>query len=312
MPKPYLINSPVVLFDASCFLYIHGANPQYKRTLKDHIEGTLENLKSNRYIGFIDGKKNYRYDVATVAPYKGNRDKTDILEKFPFFYRVKEELLTTYGFHIVHGIEADDVVGIMNRRINPNQTMRIYNSNGDLKTYEITNYVAVIASIDKDLLQLPAFHYNLTKHTIVMSNETSSHIKLNVGRNKVIGTGYKFLYTQVLMGDTTDNIKGLEKCGPVGAYTILEKCTTEKECIETVKQAFFDKEQDLAKKSLKKEQDELLTAGIVVKLTIPSEEELWRKALKKYNEMRNLVFILRKNQTLGNIKVDKYKHNLIH
>ena len=312
MPKPLLINSPIVLFDASCFLYIHGANPQYKRTLKDHIEGTLENLQSNKYIGFIDGKKNYRYDLAHTAPYKGNRDKTNILEKFPFFYRVKEELLTTYGFHIVHGIEADDIVGILNRRINPEQFMYIYNSKGELKKQEITNYIAVIASIDKDLLQLPAFHYNLTKHTIVMSNDTSSKIELGVGRNKIVGTGYKFLYAQVLMGDTTDNIKGLEKCGRVGAYNILAECTTEDECIEAAKQAFFSKERDLEQKELKKERDRLLTLGIKCKFVTLTDEELWERALKKYNEMRSLVFILRKNQTLGNVKVNRYRVDLIH
>jgi 5'-3' exonuclease len=309
--KIHLINEPVVLFDASCLLYIHGANPSYKRTLRDHIEGTLENLKTTRYIGFIDGKNNFRFNVATIAPYKGNRDKTDILEKFPFFYEVKKELLETYGFHIVHGIEADDIVGILNRRLNPNKHAFIYNEQGELEKHEQSNFVSVIASIDKDLLQLPAMHYNLTSHETVLSNDTVSYIKLNERRNKIIGVGYKFFYAQILMGDVTDNIKGLEKCGPVCAYNVIKDCKTEVDCIDAAKEAFFKKEESLAHKDLLRRRDEALAKGINKKMTMPSEEVLWERALEKYNEMRELVYILRRNNTLGELPIDTYGRNLV-
>ena len=48
------------------------------------------------------------------------------------------------------------------------------------------------------------------------------------------------------------------------------------------------------------------------KLFCLSEEELWGRALKKYSEMYSLIFILRKNHTLRDIKVQKYKDLLLY
>lgn len=310
--KIYLINEPVVLFDASCFLFIHGANPNYKRTLKDHIESTLENLNSTNYVGFIDTGKNFRHTIAKTAPYKGNRDKTDLLEKFPFFHRVKEELINVYNITAVRGVEVDDVVGILNRRLNPNQFFNIFNEKGVLERQELSNYKSVIATIDKDENMLNAALYNLTKHTLVMSNNKNSYIKLNKNRNKLLGSGFKFLYAQILMGDSTDNIKGLEKCGPVGAFSILENCNTEEECTLVAKKAFYEKEKSLAEKALKIKKAEINSKELSSKIFCLSEEELWEKALKKYNEMYSLIFILRKNHTLRDIKIQKYKNLLLY
>lgn len=310
--KIHLINEPVVLFDASCFLFIHGANPNYKRTLKDHIESTLENLNSTKYVGFIDTGKNFRHTIAKTAPYKGNRDKSDLLEKFPFFHRVKEELINTYGITAVRGVEVDDVVGILNRRLNSNQFFNIYNEEGTLEKQELSNYKSVIATIDKDENMLNAALYNLTKHTLIMSNNKNSYIKLSKKRNKLLGSGFKFLYAQILMGDSTDNIKGLEKCGPVGAFTILENCNTEEECVMITKQAFYNKEKSLAEKALKIKKAEVGSKELSSKLFCLSEEELWGRALKKYSEMYSLIFILRKNHTLRDIKVQKYKDLLLY
>jgi 5'-3' exonuclease len=71
---------------------------------------------------------------------------------------------------------------------------------------------AVVASIDKDMLQIPCFHYNLTRRELSAVGEFS---------------GTKFFYTQILTGDKADNIKGLHRCGPVKAGKILAECDTE-------------------------------------------------------------------------------------
>lgn len=334
--KKLLINKPVILFDASCFLYIHGANENYKRSLKDHIEGTLLMNKTDRYVGIIDGKGNYRKDVAFTLPYKGNRSKTDILERFPYFYEVKKELIETYGFHLVHGIEADDAVAILNRRMNNITHAYIYDTtwNEEIETSiqeenykpklikrELIAYSSVIASIDKDLKQVPGIHYNLKSHKYVLSTESSSYIGLNTKRNGLVGHGYKFLYAQVLIGDMTDNIRGLEKCGPVCAYKTLKDCDTQEECMEAIFEAYFAKEKynenkrilELKRSSTK----HYLSQGFVKKEAqekghfdaeqnrIP-DIELLKIAKLKVEETYNLVYILRRQANLPAFKIHTY------
>ena len=65
----------------------------------------------------------------------------------------------------------------------------------------------IIASVDKDLLQIPGLHYNLTtQQTIRVSDIDAEHN----------------LLIQVLTGDATDNIQGLKGIGPKKAEKLLE------------------------------------------------------------------------------------------
>lgn len=72
---------------------------------------------------------------------------------------------------------------------------------------------SVIASIDKDLDQIPGIHYNFIKgfHYNVTPEE-----------------GLRFFYKQLLQGDLTDNIPGLPGIGPVKAEKALAKATSER------------------------------------------------------------------------------------
>jgi len=304
--KPILTNTQVVLFDASCLLYIHGANPDYKRSIRDHIESTLINLSTIYYVGFIDGGKTFRHSYATLAPYKGNRKKENILDLFPYIYEVKKELMEVYKFRQVHGIEVDDVVGILNQRLNLESSVIILQYNElDLEPVkevklEQTSFNSVIASIDKDLYQLTGVHYNLKKHILSLSTEGLSFIKLSDKRDKLEGVGFKFFYAQILIGDVTDNIKGLDKCGPVKAYNILKDCHTKEECEQCVKQAFITREFELSSinptvnpASIKDFQEEMV--------------KIKEEAIKKYNENYQLVYLLRKNKNLKDIQIESYQ-----
>ena len=50
--------------------------------------------------------------------------------------------------------------------------------------------------------------------------------------------GNKFFYTQILTGDSADNIKGIRRVGPVKAGKILEGLTTEQELYEACVKAY--------------------------------------------------------------------------
>lgn len=294
------IGNRVVLIDASPLLYIHGANPLFKRSLKDHIESILNNLSSNQYIGILDGSTNFRKEVAITSEYKGNRTKTNILDTFPYFYEVKQELIDTYGMRVVNGVEADDILGILNNRINSPAYAPIF-VNGSLTMLKRTSYNAVMASIDKDLLQLPGLHYNLKSHTIEESSDDLSYIELNEKKTKLSGVGFKFLYAQILMGDSTDNIKGLPGCGMIGTYKILNEYHTEKECELAVINAYKNWEiDDYFKKLNNKDKDP------DVEFKMMTVDELMANGLKKYNETKTLVYILRNSSTLGDVEIKTY------
>jgi 5'-3' exonuclease len=306
LSKGVTVNEIVVLFDGSPFLYIHGGNEFYERSLRSHIEGILLNLRTHHYLGFIDGRGNFRKEVAQVKAYKGNRTemKKSIYDTFPYIDDVRETLVEDYGFVHVNGIEADDIVGILAQRLN--KYPRIWGivptgeDTHEIVEMECTTYPCVIVSIDKDLLQLNCFHYDMKKHTFVMSNDTNSFIGLNKKRNKLIGTGYKFFYAQILVGDVVDNIPGLERCGAVRAYKILKDCNSREECQAAVIKAFEDKEQELYEKAVKTEQG----------VPILTEAELHDMAYEKYKENRHLVQILTCHRDIPDIQALRYPKQL--
>ena len=73
---------------------------------------------------------------------------------------------------------------------------------------------SIICSIDKDLLQVPGKHYNFVKKEFYEVDEE---------------TGFRNFYTQLLTGDTSDNIKGIAGIGPVKAKKALAEATNEYE-----------------------------------------------------------------------------------
>lgn len=145
---------------------------------------------------FLTGKGNYRYDLC--KDYKGNRIDSP---KPVHILKLREHLVNKYGAVISVGEEADDLIGI-------NATH--YSSKG----YEVT-----VVSVDKDMLQIPCWHYNPVREEW---NKVSPE------------DGTKFFWRQMLIGDRVDNVKGVEGIGPVKAGQAIDHLTTEQEMFETV------------------------------------------------------------------------------
>jgi hypothetical protein len=135
---------------------------------------------------YLTGKGNYRFEVATIQPYKGNRDPK---HKPKYFQDIREYMINKYGAVVVTGQEADDALGIKQF------------SNPDKST--------VICSIDKDLKMIPGYHYNP-----------------NTGNfwYQTIDDANMFFWWQMMVGDTTDNIPGIRKVGPKTADKIIAEC----------------------------------------------------------------------------------------
>lgn len=130
-----------------------------------------------------DGKSNFRNDIATIRGYKANRDPN---HKPVHYDAIRDYLVGTWGARVMFGCEADDIVSIEQK--------------------QAPEFTTVICTIDKDLKMVPGLHYNYqTKQEDIVSDEEA----------------IDFFYTQLLTGDTTDNIAGCYKIGPAKAKNIL-------------------------------------------------------------------------------------------
>tara|TARA_R110002095_G_C4168966_1_gene231621 strand:- start:419 stop:838 length:420 start_codon:yes stop_codon:yes gene_type:complete len=79
---------------------------------------------------------------------------------------------------------------------------------------------------------------------ILKNGEKSNAIK------KVWGTGLKWFYAQLIIGDATDNISGLEGKGGGLVHQIIHPCTSEEELFTAAFNAYTDKYGDTAAERL--------------------------------------------------------------
>ena len=193
------------LIDADSLIYAVGfsSNDVEEPIAVSRLEQTMVelcmDLDCEDYKGFLTGKGNFRDELAVTAPYKGQR----ISEKPIHFQALRCHLVTSWGFTVVKGIEADDAVGIA--------------------AYALPEDETIMVHIDKDLNQFRGWHYNYRKQQKYYVSEFE---------------GLVSFYTQILTGDRIDNIIGLKGIGPVKAKKILADCTNEAELFKAVLKAY--------------------------------------------------------------------------
>ena len=143
---------------------------------------TMQERYGDRMEVYIKGEGNFREEVATLHPYKGNR----AAEKPVNMPAVKQYLVDNWGAIEVHGKEADDMVAT--------------------RAYE-ASIPYVVCSPDKDLDQIPGLHWNYR-----------SNVEYNITKQEA----EDLFWQQVLSGDSSDNIKGCWKIGLEGAAKLVE------------------------------------------------------------------------------------------
>ena len=199
----------LALVDADFLVYRIGFSTEDEpvRIAKARLTEWLEdfiyiNLKADHYLAWITGKSNYRYDIAKTVPYKGNRK--DVLR--PKHYEaLREHLVKRHAAIVTVGEEADDTVAIES-------------------TKHLDN--CWIVHVDKDLDQLQGWHYNPVRDERYYVNAFEA---------------YKSFCVQLLTGDRTDNISGLQGIGPKKAEKALKDSKTPQELLE----AAWEKYQEL-------------------------------------------------------------------
>lgn len=194
-----------------------------QQLLHEKVDNITAMAGADSYKLFLTTGRSFRYDIATVRPYKGNRDE---LTKPYHFDNLSQYIIHNMPTHLCDGAyEADDELAIIHRELN----------------LAAEYPQSVICSRDKDLRQVPGMFYcwelgyqaSFGPHLIT----TEGSLELSDDRKKLTGTGFPWFAAQCLIGDVTDNIPGLPKCGPVKAYSILQGHSPE-DCIEAVKEAY--------------------------------------------------------------------------
>lgn len=147
------------------------------KVVDNMLEGLKQAVKAKRHIFFIGDGPNFRDKVATLQPYKGNRE--DLVKSYHFdevkdYFKGLSEVVV-----ITDGHEVDDIVS---------QNLQAdFEKNG-------TNPRRVLSHVDKDLRNTAGAHYNY-----------------NTGEWEWITqeqADYNFAL-QMLTGDKVDNIKGV-------------------------------------------------------------------------------------------------------
>lgn len=179
---------------------------------------------NKRYWG-DDYLPNFREAIAVSKDYKGTRKQDK-----PFhYYNIYHYIISTYNTTISNGCEADDLICIEHYQ-QPDTT--------------------VVCTRDKDLRMCPGWHYGWE---CGLQGEFGPHYYSDLGEielkrkynkdgkctsSKIVGGGFAFFASQLLTGDTVDNIGGLVKSGPVGAYELLSGAGSEDELLSIVKQSY--------------------------------------------------------------------------
>lgn len=136
--------------------YIEPLDPKgFQNRIDDIVSRILFNTNSTDIRFYLSGSSNFRYELATLQPYKGNRDS----EKPIHLELVREEFRYRKA-ETVDFLEADDLMSI-NSFIIPNSV--ICSSDKDLKTVPSLNFdinKGVLQEIDKQTSNYN-FYYQL-------------------------------------------------------------------------------------------------------------------------------------------------------
>lgn len=190
------------------------------------IEGCHNVLGGLEQRFFLSGQENFRTAIASVRPYKGNRDP----KQRPVHLQAVREYYVRYHFATICEGEADDGIG------------------------SASNATSCIITNDKDLKQIPGWHYNFVTKELKYIGKREAGL---------------YFFQQLLSGDPTDNVPGIEGLGEAGAIAILDGCSGVREAETRVLQA-YQKRYGVGEGNKR-----FLETGRLVKIKQHEKEGLW-------------------------------------
>lgn len=237
----------VALIDADSIAYICSKDSlEESLTRVDSIVGEMMlETGSTEYLMFLSKSPYFRHQIC--KEYKAKRPPKTLL----FIKDIYKYLEEVFGAKAFDGVEADDMVAF------------------GANMYRKANIPFVVCSNDKDVTkQVPGEHFNYRTFNKCTTKDTDA---------------LSFLFIQTLMGDSTDNIKGIPGIGEVKAKKILEGKDTMPELSSATMEAYanyYSKAGEAVEEYqknfkqvylLRQESDFLREVGYVPKLDEPRE-----------------------------------------
>lgn len=175
---------------------VSSGNRDNPITTKIHVKSFINTIEKNTgcktSIKFFQnlGHTNYRNEI--LPEYKGHRTLKEAVALWkPTILKAFEET----GAIALNHIESDDAISVVASLLDHKKV--------------------VIVSSDKDMIQVPATHYNPFKGKVTWEQRWQV---------ATIASAERFLWEQILTGDSTDmpnDMCGIEGCGPAGAKKLL-------------------------------------------------------------------------------------------
>lgn len=209
-----MITQRTAIIDGDVLCYVAAAGAQSRNEdamdLRDRVVAEVKSWADRAFCTGIlctfscSRADNFRKDFWPT--YKDNREGTD---EPPLLTEAKDAVAESYKTLRQPRIEADDLMGMIGSDGRPMKD----------------GSIPVIITIDKDLRQIPGWHFNPNKEDfpVRVTTDEADH----------------FFYQQWLTGDTTDNIPGLFRWGPAKAAKLLDS-TPRAQWDEAVKAAYYD------------------------------------------------------------------------
>jgi 5'-3' exonuclease len=200
----------IALLDGDIFVYRVAAAcaneplELAKITLDELLERTCAEVKAASYFLYLSNEESYRKIVD--ASYKANRPQ----EKPKHLEPLREHLVMSWSVSFAaDGLEADDEIS--------------------LKAHFLKEKGApyCVVSIDKDLQQIPGYHYNFVRQDFFEVSEQEAK---------------KHFWKQMLIGDGSDNVKGVLGIGPVKAGKAIDPLEDEADMAALVSSLYTDQD----------------------------------------------------------------------
>jgi hypothetical protein len=212
--KLLVIDADIIVYSIGWGCEKETDEDEVHRRVNDFFSKLFATHETFNYRAYLTGKGNFRETTAVSHVYKGTRKK----DKPKWYSSVKQHLIHEWDAIVVQGMEADDQLAM-----------------------DITHDTnAICCTIDKDLLQVEGWHYGWGTHNKAERelHYVDSWGKLEMRGKKLYGEGVMWLYAQAIMGDSTDNIKGIHGAGDKKAFELLQDKTTEIELYDAVQELY--------------------------------------------------------------------------
>lgn len=187
------------------------------KSIKSSIENMLDKFGTKNYYGYVGGETNFRKDICTLQPYKGQRKA----ELPVHLAACKDYVVQHHKAKVVRLLEADDLICTDNHYAVKNNQ----------------NLISVV--LDKDFKGCDGnwyFYLNDDRRKV------RGFGRLWRNGNEVDGHGRLFKYWQIAHGDLSDNYWphcfSDKENGPVTSYNVLKGCKNDTEAFLAMKDHF--------------------------------------------------------------------------